>query len=136
MSSKTSAAPACRSLSSWPAWQWLPPLWVLAFILLSVAAKHSTVLSPATVHTFFLASFWTSSAAILLAAIYLLWNGIRERVLTIRDVCAAMLVPAALGIAWFTGMPAPSVTGMLWLVLLILMIGFLAPWSLSRVRHT
>jgi hypothetical protein len=118
------------------AWQWLPPLWVLAFILLSVAAKHSTVLSPATVHTFFLASFWTSSAAILLAAIYLLWNGIRERVLTIRDVCAAMLVPAALGIAWFTGMPAPSVTGMLWLVLLTLMIGFLAPWSLSRVRHT
>jgi len=57
-------------------------------------------------------------------------------VLTIRDVCAAMLLPAALGIAWFIGMPAPSVTGMLWLVLLTLMIGFLAPWSLSRVRHT
>ena len=63
-----------------------------------------------------------------------------------RYACGAVLVSAAFGAAWLTllhaagvqlaGMSAAGVVGMLWPVLLPLMASVLAPWSLSRIRHT
>ena len=85
-------------------------------------------------------------AASVLATVYLFWTVLAERVLTPRQACGAILVSAAFGAAWVTvltaagvplsAMPARDAIGMLSPALLPLMASVLAPWSLSRVRHT
>ena len=69
-----------------------------------------------------------------------------ERLLTVRQACGAILVSAAFGAAWVTvlraaglslgGMPTMDAAWMLWPALLPLLVSVLAPWSLSRIRHT
>ena len=86
------------------------------------------------------------AAASVLATVYLFWTVLAERLLTPRQACGAILVSAAFGAAWVTvltaagvplsAMPARDAIGMLSPALLPLMASVLAPWSLSRVRHT
>ena len=86
------------------------------------------------------------AAASVLATVYLFWTVLAERLLTPRQACGAILVSAAFGAAWVTvltaagvplsAMPARDAVGMLSPALLPLMASVLAPWSLSRVRHT
>jgi hypothetical protein len=85
-------------------------------------------------------------AASVLATVYLFWVVLAERLLTLRQACGVMLVSAAFGAAWVTvlnaagvplsAMSARGAVGMLSPVLLPLVASVLAPWSLSRVRHT
>jgi hypothetical protein len=88
-----------------------------------------------------------AGAASVLATIYLFWAVLAERLLTRRQACGAILVSAAFGAAWVTvlgavgaplsTMPATDVALMLSkAALLPLMASVLAPWSLSRIRHT
>lgn len=85
-------------------------------------------------------------AAGVLATAYLFWAVLAERLFTPRQACGAILVSAAFGAAWVTvltgtgvplsAMPAGAAVGMLLPVLLPLAASVLAPWSLSRIRHT
>ena len=47
----------------------------------------------------------------------------------------ANMLKATFAAAWMAGMPATNIIGTSWLVLVILMIIILAPWSLNRIRH-
>jgi len=89
---------------------------------------------------------WIVVAAMTLATAYLLWRVLAEQILTLRQACGAILTSAAFGVAWITvlqavgvqlsGRPAMDAAWMLSPALLTLMAAVLAPWSLSRVRHT
>lgn len=114
--------------------QWLPAVWGLTIILLALAARNG-ITSMNLAGEFFTATFWISAAAFLFATTYLLWSGLAERALTMRYACGAFALAAAFGAAWRAGMPATGIDGLLWLVLGMLMIIVLAPWSLSRARH-
>ena len=69
-----------------------------------------------------------------------------ERLLTLRLLCGAVVVSAAFGAAWLTmvhaaggpiaGMPAMDAVWVLSPTLLPLTVTALAPWSLSRIRHS
>ena len=86
-------------------------------------------------------------AASVLATAYLFWSVLAERLLALRQACGAILVSAVFAAAWVTvvdstgvplsRMPATDAVRLLmWPTLLPLMVSVLAPWSLSRVRHT
>jgi hypothetical protein len=89
---------------------------------------------------------WIDAPAIVLATVYVSWRAFAERLLTLRSACGAVLVSAAFGAAWLTmlraagvqlaAMPATDAFWMLSPALLPLTASVLAPWSLSRVRHT
>ena len=83
----------------------------------------------------------------LAIVIPLFWIVLAERLLTLRQAFGAILVAAAFGAAWVTvltaagvqlsTMPATNADQLLmWPTLLPLMASVLAPWSLSRARHT
>jgi hypothetical protein len=92
------------------------------------------------------ATSWVAASAIVLTTGYLLWRGFAEQLLTLRHSSGAVLVSAAFGAACLTllrgagvslaGMPAADPVWMLSSALLSLMTSVLAPWSLSRIRHT
>jgi hypothetical protein len=89
---------------------------------------------------------WMTAAAIALAAVCLFWCVLAEQLLTLRQALLAVLISAAFGAAWVTvlhaggvhvsGMPAIDAVWILSPALLPLLASVLAPWSLSRVRHT
>jgi len=89
---------------------------------------------------------WIAAAAMVVTTVYVLWSGFAERVLTIRYASGAVAITAAFGAAWLTvlhtagvqlaGMSAMNVVSILSPALLPLMASVLAPWSLSRIRHT
>jgi hypothetical protein len=92
------------------------------------------------------ATGWLSVATIVIATVYLVSRVFAERLLTLWQASGAVLVWAAFGATWvivlraagvqLSGMPAMDVAWMLSPALLPLMASVLAPWSLSRVRHT
>jgi hypothetical protein len=89
---------------------------------------------------------WIAAAAMVSTTIYVFWSGFAERVLTIRYASGALAISAAFGAAWLTvlhmagvqlaGMSAMNAVWILSPALLPLMVSALAPWSLSRIRHT
>ncbi|MNC91083.1 hypothetical protein D3C83_72740 [compost metagenome] len=89
---------------------------------------------------------WIATAAIVLTTAYVLWSGFAERVLTIPYAAGAVAISAAFGAAWLTvlhmagvqpaGMSPMNVISVVAPALLLLMVSVLAPWSLSRIRHT
>jgi hypothetical protein len=89
---------------------------------------------------------WVIGAASVLATVYLFWTVLAEGLLTPRQACGVLLVSAAFAAAWvtvlsaagvpLTTMPATDIASMLSPALLPLMASVLAPWSLSRIRHT
>ena len=117
------------------------------FVLGMVAVAGQRGFQPdAVADTFFDATQWLAAAAMVVATVYLLWRTLAERLLTRRAVCGAVLVSAAFAAASLTmlnaaGLPpaAKPATDMVWMLLpalLPLTASVLAPWSLSRVRHT
>ena len=74
-------------------------------------------------------------AVMTVTAIYLLWTGFQQRVLTTLYAFGAFAISAAFAAAWLGGMRAPSIFGTLWPAMLILSVCLLAPWALNRVRH-
>lgn len=106
----------------------------LAFALLALAGRHGIV-STFVVDAIFAVGQWIPAAAMVFATVYLFWNSFAERVLTIRYVCAALLISVALwGAAVQLGMPAMNAVSIV-PVLLPLVASVLAAWSLSRIRH-
>jgi hypothetical protein len=89
---------------------------------------------------------WIATAAMVTAIVYLFWKTFAERVLTVGYACGALAISLVFGAAWvillqgagvqLAGMPASSAVSMLWPLLLPLMFSVLAPWSLSRLRHS
>ena len=109
-----------------------------ALVLLAWSVKRG-VAPDSLLHATLTATTWIGGAALACATFYLLWSGFAERVLTIPYVSGALMIPAAIaaviGAAWLAGIPAPSLAGMLWTFLSILMVAVLAPWALSRIRR-
>lgn len=113
-------------------------LYCVALILLALA-EDKGIAPDMLVGEVVKATGWIAVAAMLFATIYLLWRGFAERALTISYVCGAVVISLAFGLALLTVLQAtgaqPAVS-MLWLALLPpLMVGLMAPWSLSRIRH-
>ena len=117
----------------------------LALALLALAERKGIV-SPFVVGATLAAARWILLAAIVFTIVYVFWGGFAERVLTIRYASGAVAVSAAFGAAWLTvlhiagvqlaGMSAMNAISVVSPALLPLMAGVLAPWSLSRIRHT
>jgi hypothetical protein len=117
----------------------------LALALLA-AAERNGIVSPFVIDALFAAARWIFFAAMVFTTIYILWSGFAERVLTVRYASGAVAISAVFGAAWVTLLRAAGVqlaglspTDAVWLLapaLLPLMASVLAPWSLSRVRHT
>ena len=120
-------------------------LYGLALVLLALAGQRWNGLE-ILLGAILRATSWVAASAIVLATGYLFWRAFAERLLTLRQACGAVLVSAAFGAAWLTllraagvslaGMPATDAVWMLSPALLPLMASVLAPWSLSRIRHT
>jgi hypothetical protein len=120
-------------------------LYGLALVLLTLTADRGVGL-PILLDAMLTATTWIAAAAGVLAAVYLFWSVVAARLLTPRSASVVLLASAAFGVAWvtvlraagaqLTGTPATDVVRMLSPVLLPLMAGLLAPWSLSRIRHT
>ena len=122
-------------------------LYGVAFVWLAVVVR----VDPDTASQFHLdvldrAMRWIAAAAMVFTTVYVFWRGFAERVLTIRYASGAVAISAAFGAAWLTalhmagvqlaGMSAMNAMSVVSPALLPLMASGLAPWSLSRIRHT
>jgi hypothetical protein len=124
---------------------WLLLLHALVLVLLALATQRG-IGSAILLDVMLRATNWIAATAIVLATVYLSRRVVAERLLTLRQAGSAIVVTAAFGVAWVTvlraagvsigGMPTTEAVWMVLPVLLPLMASVLAPWSLSRVRHT
>ena len=120
-------------------------LYGLVLITLAVA-RHQWNVSAIPFAAILRTTSWLAAIAIGSATAYLAWRMLAERLLTPWHACAAVLASAAFAVAWATllraagvsliGMPPTDAAWMLSPALLSLPVSVLAPWSLSRVRHT
>jgi hypothetical protein len=116
-----------------------------ALALLALAARNGIV-SPSVSDSLFAAARWSLMGATVVTTVYVFWRGFAERVLTIGYAGGAVAISAAFGAAWLTalniagvqlaGMSATNALSIVSPALLPLMASALAPWSLSRIRHT
>jgi hypothetical protein len=117
----------------------------LALALLAPAERNGIV-SPFVFDALFAAARWVFFGAMVFTTVYVFWSGFAERVLTVRYASGAAAISAAFGAGWLTmlqmagvplaGMSAINTISVVSPALLPLMASALAPWSLSRVRHT
>jgi hypothetical protein len=117
----------------------------LALALLALAERNGFV-SPFVFDALFAAARWIFVGAMVFTTVYVFWSGFAERALTMRYASGAVAISAAFGAAWLAvlhiagvqlaGMSATNAVSMLSPALLPLMASVLAPWSLSRIRHT
>jgi hypothetical protein len=117
----------------------------LALALLALAARNGIV-SPFVFDALFTAARWIVLGAMVFTTVYVFWSGVAERVLTTRYAGGAVAIAAAFGAAWLTvlhmagvqlaGMSAINAVSILSPALLPLVVSVVAPWSLSRIRHT
>jgi hypothetical protein len=122
-------------------------LYGVAFVWLAVAVRvDPETASRLHLDVVFEAMRWIAAAAIVFTTVYVFWSGFAEHVLTTRYASGAVAISAAFGAAWLTvlhiagvqlaGMSAMNAMSVVWPALLPLMASVLAPWSLSRIRHT
>jgi hypothetical protein len=115
-------------------------------VLVSLAfAGQQGIVPVFVVQTAFVATGWILLAAMVLAILYLFWRGFVDGTLTARYVSAAVAMAVAFGAAslvmlhasglQFSGMSVAGVVGVVWPVLLPLLAGLVAPWSLGRLRQ-
>jgi hypothetical protein len=117
----------------------------LALALLALSERNGIV-SPFVFDALFAAARWIFFGAMVFTTVYIVWSGFAERVLTIRYASGAVAISAAFAAAWLTalpiagvqlaGMSATNAISVVSPTLLPLMASVLAPWSLSRIRHT
>jgi hypothetical protein len=117
----------------------------LALALLPLA-EHRGIVSPSVADAIFATARGILLVALVFTTAYVFWSGFAERVLTIGYTSGAIAISAAFGAAWVTvlhlagvkpaGMSALNAISVLSPVLMALMASVLAPWSLSRLRHT
>ena len=120
-------------------------LYGLALALLALAAWRG--IGPAiAIGATLRATSWVAAAAIVVLTGYFLWRGFAERLLTVRQAWIVVFLSAAFAAAWLillraaglspADMSAEDAVRLLSLALLPITVAVLAPWSLSRVRHT
>jgi len=124
---------------------WMLLVHGLVLVLLALAVRRG-IASALALDTILRGTKWTVAAGTVFATVYLFWSLLRERLLPPRQAGVALLASAAFGAAWFTllgagglhiaSMPAIDAAWMLSPALLPLTACVLAPWSLSRIRHT
>jgi hypothetical protein len=117
----------------------------LALALLA-GAERNGIVSPFVVDAIVAAARWIILAATVFTTGYVFWSGFAERVLTIRYASGAVAISAIFAAAWLTMLRAAgveladmAVAAAFWMLspaLLPLTASVVAPWSLSRVRHT
>jgi hypothetical protein len=117
----------------------------LALALLALAERNGMV-PPYVFGALFATVRWFFLGAVVFTTVYVFWSGVAERVLTPRYTSGAAAVSAAFGAAWLTvlhiagvQLAEMSAVNAIWTMspaLLPLMASALAPWSLSRIRHT
>jgi hypothetical protein len=108
----------------------------LALALLARAGQRG-IAPESLVDALFAAARWIAASAMALTAVYLLWTGVAERVLTLRYACGALVISVAFvaAVVQLAGM-LPANAFILLPLFLPLMASVLAPWSLSRLRHS
>jgi hypothetical protein len=109
-------------------------------------AERNGIVSPFVFDLLFVATRWIFLGAMVVTTAYAFWRGFAERVLTIRYASGAVAVSLVFGAAWLTvlravgvslaDMRAADAVRTLSPALLSLTVSVLAPWSLSRIRHT
>ena len=125
---------------------WLLLLYGLVFVLRAPDGQGGNGLDVLFIDAFLGAAPWMTAAGITLATASLFWRVLAERLLTFRSATLIVLVTAVFAAAWVTVLnaaglssaakPATNIVWMLVPALLPLTASVLAPWSLSRVRHT
>ena len=118
----------------------------LVLVLRAPAGQGGNGLDVLFMDALFGATPWIAAAASVMATGYLFCRVLEERMLTLGQASGAILVSAAFGVAWATvlgaagvslaGLSATDAVGMLSPALVPLTASVLAPWSLSRIRHT
>jgi hypothetical protein len=113
--------------------------WGLALVLLALAGHRGLGL-------LFGPTRFIDAPLILFATIYLSWRAFAERLLSLRAAVGIVVVSAAFAAAWvtvlraagvqFAAIPTVDAFWMLSPALLPPLASVLAPWSLSRSRHT
>lgn len=116
----------------------------LALVMLAAAAKNDLI-PGGPIGTLFAAMGWIFVSSLVLSIVYLFWKGFAERALTSAYASAAVLIAVVFGAAWianlllagfpFAGASPGLIAGAGWPVLLPLLVGLLAPWSMGRLRH-
>ncbi len=120
-------------------------VYCLTLVLLVLSEQRGLV--PALVPQAFLAtSGWLAAAALVIGTMYLAWRVLAERLVTWRQASVVAGLLAVFAATWLvllsaggvslTRIDAAEAIRMLLPVLLPLFFCVLAPWSLSRVRHT
>jgi hypothetical protein len=102
-------------------------------------AEGQGMISFAAFQAIIAAERWTLIAVIVVTMAYVSWRGFAERVLNMRYAIAAVVISTAFGVAWLTmrhGASPPNAVSLLWAMVLPLLASVVAPWSLSRLRHT
>jgi len=115
-------------------------------LALLAGAESRGILSTPVFDAIVTAVRWMFLAAMALATVYVCRSGFAERVLTVGYASGAVAMTAAFAAAWLTvlqlagvrlpGMSAIDAVTILSPALLPLLVSVLAPWSLSRIRHT
>ena len=121
-------------------------LLALVFVLRAPDGQGGNGLEVLFMDALFRAAPWMTAAAIALATVSLFWRVLAEQLLTPSQALVAVLISAAFGATSVTVLRAAGVqlaglapTDAVWILspaLLPLLASVLAPWSLSRVRHT
>ena len=119
--------------------------YILSFLLLvlAVSLEWAPDFLPAAVLK---ATAWIVAATMLVGTACLCWRVLEERLMTPRQAWIVGLVLAVFALTWIwlvraagvslTGIDAAEALWRLWPVFLPLTFTVLAPWSLSRIRHT
>ena len=120
-------------------------LYVLALVLLALADPREIGFQ-IPMGTILRTTLWIVVAGVVSATAYLFARVFAERLVSLRQAGSAVLISAVFVAAWLTTLRAAGVqltvtsaTDAVWMLspmLLPLMASALAPWSLSRIRHT
>jgi cation transport ATPase len=125
--------------------QWSPALWGLIVLLFALAGNFGVLPEPVG-RAGIMAAMGLATAVLVTAPIYFLRSSLAERALTASYAAGAAVTLAAFALAYWTllqaagephaGVHWTALCLLTWPMLLLLLGGVLAPWSLNRVRHT
>ena len=117
-----------------------------AFVVRQLMPDHAEGVAATALDALFGATIWIVMTAAALATVWLFRDALRAAVLTPRQAGVAALFSAVVAAAWLTAIaaggvplgavPAADMLPLMSPALLPLLASVLAPWALSRVRHT
>lgn len=116
----------------------------LVYVLRGLALPDSNAFT--VLDSIFTTLSWLGIAAILVGTVILYQQALAEKILTLNSTASTVLLAAVFATAWIMvlklngvqldDLPATTAARYLSLAVMPLVAGALAPWALSRVRHT